>query len=195
MPAAPQRQTMSVSGPKVRIDAGEAMSTVVDHETNERFGLLHEMKVVVHEPFKDAEENKKRGSEKGAGASTRAANDGAAKEAETLTKPTGRKQKINGFDVEEYVPTKVDSRAKRFWVTKEMKDEFALRAALTSGYAGSSDFRPMRSVLAALPGVAVRLEFETAAGWKTTATFVSAEQQEVDPAIFEVPEGYTEMKP
>ena len=109
-------------------------------------------------------------------------------------KPTGRKDKINGYNVAEYTFSNGSLKA-TYWVSSDFPNAKMVIDALAKFQKGGlADMtRGFTPDLSTLPGVPVRTEVEVN-GQKVTTELESAKDEPVDPSEYQVPAGYTEMK-
>ncbi len=167
------RTTMSVSGNMMRTDNGTESSVIIDTKTGSMTTLIHEMKMVMKT---DMEQLK-------AAAAGTPTPEAAKIEPGKLT-ATGKKEKINGYNCEQYLLENMGTTVS-MWIAKDypgydkLKNELAPLAKM-----GSSNVKQPE-----LPGLALKTETESQ-GIKFVTSLVSLKEQKVDPSLFTVPAGY-----
>lgn len=177
--------TVKVSGNMVRTDVSAGISTITDASTGNITTLVHARKAYMVISSASAksmiDQMTKVLQHAGAGAP-----------AQPL--PTGRKDKINGYDAEEYTFNNGMLSA-TYWVSSTFPNADQVKDALTKMSKGTlaSVTRAFAPDLTKLPGVPVRTEMEFG-GQKLLTDLVSATVQPVDPSEFKPPADYTEMK-
>jgi Domain of unknown function (DUF4412) len=107
---------------------------------------------------------------------------------------TGKKDKINGYDAEEYTYTNGNLKAS-YWISANYPDAKAVVSALAQMEKSSlaSMLKGLTPDLTSFNGVPVKTEV-VINGQKITTTLISATEQAVDPSQYQVPAGYTEVK-
>lgn len=107
--------------------------------------------------------------------------------------PTGNKEKINGYDTEEY-KSEFGVIKMSFWIAKDFPGSAAVLAEMKKLEQGSmGGARALIPGADDLPGMPVRTEID-ANGQKTTTTLVSVKEAPIDAKDFDVPSDYKEMK-
>jgi len=107
---------------------------------------------------------------------------------------SGKTDKINGYNASEYTFSNGPLKAS-YWISSDVPNAKGVADALAKFRKGgladmTKAFAPDMSLL---PGVPVKTEVEFN-GQKIETELVSATEQAVDPSVFKVPDGYTEMK-
>lgn len=180
--------TVKVNGNKVRTDISPQVSTITDAATGDTTTLMHAQKTYV--VISAAAAKTMFGQ-----ASKEIQQPGATPSASPAPpKPTGRTDKINGYTATEYTFSNGNVQA-TFWISSDFPNAKEVADALAKFRKGglaniTGAFAPD---LSALPGVPVRTEVNFN-GQKIVTQLVSATDQSVDPAQYQVPAGYTEMK-
>ncbi len=173
--------TLKMKGDKERIDTS-TMSIITDLNTGDAITIMHSTKTFMKMP----------------GATTKAffeqmksANPAASDIPPKLT-ATGRTEKINGYDTEEYLSDAKPDK-KSYWIARDFPgypaihdDMLKLRKAGISALGKGFTQEPED-----FPGMPIRKERETN-GRKTTSTLISAKEEPVDDKEFEVPSDYKE---
>jgi hypothetical protein len=180
--------TMQIKGSKVRVDSNPMATSFIDTETGDMTNLIHPQKMIMRisgAQLKDM-----------AAAVQATAPAQSAPAAEP--KATGRKEKINGHDTEEYTVGTAGGTI-HLWIAKNYPDWKEIVAELARmsqgawakqlGGATGSDYD-----IAKLPGLPLRTEMQQPGGSKTVIRFESIDRKPVEDAAFAVPAGYTEMK-
>ena len=174
-----QKVVMKIKPGKARCDIGAAMSTI--SSGGEMTMLMHEQKAAMKTSFRAmAAKNKQLESA-----------------AAMPLKPTGRKEKINGFETEEYVHENPALKSTtHYWIAKNYADGAELMKLMSELHgpaakqlvAGAGELSPET-----LPGLPVRTEIEsnlTDKPTKTKVTIMSINKGPVDDAAFVVPADY-----
>jgi hypothetical protein len=110
-------------------------------------------------------------------------------------RPTGKKQKISGFDAEEYT-AEVGGMVVRYWIATAFPNAQAVLAPLLKLQETGLDQAMQGRIPNAsdFPGLPIRTE-AALNGQKVVTTVVSVKEQPVNPEEFEPPTGYTEIDP
>jgi len=108
--------------------------------------------------------------------------------------PTGKKDKINGYDAAEYTFSNGNLKV-TYWLCANFPNAKVVTDALSKFEKGglSAMLKGLTPDLSTLPGVPVKTEVD-ANGQKITMELISAKEQDVDPSQYTVPAGYTEVK-
>jgi hypothetical protein len=175
----PQNVTIKLKANKARCDIGTAMSMIADG--GEITMLMHSQKAAMKMPIRAISKNQK---------------DSPANPRPIL-QPTGHKEKISGFDTEEYLHDNSRLKSKtHFWIAKDFPDKAeiikmlnAMQSPMTkqlmhaAGAVSPEDF----------PGLPIRTEIESnlmGKPSKTTVTITSIKKEPVDDSVFAVPGDY-----
>jgi hypothetical protein len=177
------QMTIMVNGDKIRADISPQISTITDARTGQVTTLMHEQKrymVISKGMFEQMANVAMQGSTPPA--------------TQPAPKATGKTDKINGYNAAEYTFS-IGTIKGSYWMSTEFPNAKAVGDALLKFQKGglanlAKSFAPD---LTALPGVPVKtvVEFN---GQTTETDLVSAKEQAVDPAEYQVPAAYTEMK-
>ena len=178
--------TMKIKGDKVRIEATPEVTSIYDGKTGEMVNIMNSQKMVMRMSADQAK-----------AAASMAGNQLAAQGVKTGEKvkvtSTGKKEKINGYDAEEYVAETPAYKAS-YWVAKNypqadsiMKQLQATSSqALNSTGTGMPDFRDF-------PGLPIRTNVSMG-GQQYVTTITAVKMDPLPEAEFSVPAGYQEMK-
>ena len=180
------QMTMKIKGDKVRIEAMPEVTTIYDGKTGEMVNIMNSQKMVM-----------RMSAEQAKAAAAMAGNQLAAQGVKPGEKvnvtPTGKKEKINGHDTEEYVAVTPAYKAS-YWIAKDypQADTIMKQLRSTSSQAwnstgmGMPDFRDF-------PGLPLRTDI-TMGGQNFTTTMTSIKLDPLPDSEFAVPQGYQEMK-
>lgn len=168
------RSTMRVSGDKVRSDNGTENSSIIDTKTGSMTTLMHEAKMVIKVDMEQL---------KAASAGAPTATEDVKIPVSTIT-PTGKKEKIDGYDCEEYIMENSGTKV-GMWITKDYPGYEKLKKELLA----LTKMNPSSVKQPELPGMAIQTEYTTN-GLKFVTKIVSLKEEKVDPSVFEVPAGY-----
>ena len=178
--------TMKIKGDKIRIEATPEVTSIFDGKTGEMVNIMKSQKMVMR---MSADQAKAAASMAG----NQLAAQGIKPGEKPKVTPTGKKEKINGHDTEEYV---VDTPAYKasYWVARNypqvesiMKQLQATSSeALNSTGMGMPDFRDF-------PGLPIRTNVSMG-GQNYTTTITAVKMDPLPDSEFTVPPGYQEMK-
>ena len=169
---------MKIKGDKVRVDAGDMESEIGDVSTNDWITLQHARKIFMKftgkkSDAKDTEAKKPANADGG--------------EPAKIT-DTGKQEKVGDYAAEIY--TAQSSAVKyTFWVARDFPNADAVRSSMNKLHLiqeGGSNVAPD---IKKFDGVLVKLVM-VAHGETVTLTLVSAKEEPVDDAEFQVPTGY-----
>jgi hypothetical protein len=180
-----QNVTIKLKAGKARCDMGTSMSTIATEDGITL--LMHDQKMAMKMP---------------AGLGAAASKKDLAAAAKSELKATGRKEKISGFDTEEYVHENSNLKATtHLWIAKDFPDRAeimkllaALQGPLTkqliqaTGSVATEDY----------PGLPIRSEIESKLLGKdsrTVLTILSLKKEAVDDSAFVVPSDYRSSGP
>ena len=178
--------TMKIKGDKIRIEATPEVTSIFDGKTGEMVNIMKAQKMVMR---MSADQAKAAASMAGGQAASTA---GKPDEKVKVT-PTGKKEKINGHDAEEYVAETPSYRAS-YWVAKNYPQAESIMKQLqaTSSQAwnstgmGMPDFRDF-------PGLPIRTNVSMG-GQNYVTTITGVKLDPLPDSDFTVPAGYQEMK-
>lgn len=176
--------TIKIKGDKARIDASPKLTTIIDSKTGEIVNLMNDHKTVMR-----ISADKMRAAADMIGKfNAKAANGGKGK----LT-PTGKREKVAGYDAEEYVYEMPNFKA-TYWIAPSYPDGAAILKelqSLSSELWQTNSFRlPDYRDFPGLPVKTVVAAGDT----NVTTTLVSVSKAPVDDAQFMVPKDFKEMK-
>lgn len=174
-------------GEKARIDIGDHASSIIDGPAGKVITLMHDQKMVM---TMDA-----RQTQALAALGVRAA--GASGSPAKIT-PTGRKERINGFDTEEFL-FEQEGNTTVLWLARNYpnKENLLKHLAMLQKSEALSFAREINSYgMDKLPGIPVRM-ITKSGGFQTTVNLVSIQEKNLDDSLFTVPAGYKglEMPP
>lgn len=177
-----REMTTKIRGDKVRLEIGPQITTIMNSKTGETLTLLNDQKKFVRI---DAEKAK-------AILGMASKYTGNANEKPKLT-PTGKKEKVNGYDVEEYVSETPSFKAS-YWIASNYPDSAIimkqLQAMTPPGWMGIAkgtlDYRDF-------PGIPLRTR-ATFEGKEIMTTITAIKQDALNEADFSTPEDFQEMK-
>jgi hypothetical protein len=174
-------QTIKIKGDKARSDLAQAVSMITDGATGEMTTLMHTGKTFL----------------KVSAAQTKAMLEQLQKlrpsgEPPKL-QPTGKKEKIGEYECEIFT-TNLGGLTVTYWLAKDFPNYQAVLAQLEKFQAGaiSAMGKGLMPELKDFPGMMMKTEIDIS-GKKTTTTLVSAKEENVDPAVFNIPAGYKEV--
>lgn len=173
------RMTIKADAGKARIDIGKDISSIVDSSTGEVSSLMHAQKIAMQLP-------------KGAMDAVKQQADAAGENERPDIEPTGKTEKINGFNCEEYAGT-FQGLNVSYWVTNDLPNADAVMAQLGK-LAGAAD--PFKGALKGgkdFPGFPIRTVIVSPQAGTSTMTIVSVSEEEIPVSEFEVPRGYKSM--
>jgi hypothetical protein len=184
--------TVQMRGDKVRMDQadeqGPTISTIDDLNSHDEIMLKHKDKTVLKHSGANLKDEleliKKHWGETNA----------------ALMPPvrpvvTGKSEKVGGYDAQIYLWAG-PGVTKILWVAKDYQHFDSLKKYLTrvDQFNETGVGRGLQPDLATLPGMVVKTETDIN-GRKVFLTLVSAKEEPVPPATFEVPSDYTDWKP
>jgi thiol-disulfide isomerase/thioredoxin len=183
--------TMQIKGDKVRTDVPfglmgmGSMSTIADLNTGDMVMLMHKHKAAAKisgAQLKEQMAAVKKQVEKAAVA-------GAAK-----PQATGKTEKVGDYNPEIYTWASTNGTKMTLWVAKDFPNYKQIQEQLKklselSPFGMGKSMGPDENTL---PGMVVKREMESL-GQKITTTLISAKEEPVDLAVFEVPKDYTDM--
>jgi thiol-disulfide isomerase/thioredoxin len=185
--------TMQIKGDKVRTDVPfglmgmGSMSTIADLNTGDTVMLMHKHKAAAKisgAQLKEQMAAVKKQVEKAAVA-------GAAK---PQAQDTGKTEKVGDYNPEIYTWASTNGMKMTLWVAKDFPNYKQIQEQLKklselSPFGMGKSMGPDENTL---PGMVVKREMESL-GQKITTTLISAKEEPVDLAVFEVPKDYTDM--
>ena len=107
--------------------------------------------------------------------------------------PTGRKEKIGDYDCDIFTAT-LGSLTTTYWLAKDFPNFQSLLAQIDKFQSGtiSAMGKGLMPDMKDFPGMTMKTEMDLG-GKKIVTTLVSAKEDNVDPSIFTIPKGYTEV--
>jgi hypothetical protein len=177
--------TMKIKGDKIRIEATPEVTTIFDGKTGDMANIMNSQKMVMRMTADQAK-----------AAAAMAGNQltaGTKPGEKVKVTPTGKKEKINGHDTEEYVVETPQYKAS-YWVAKNYPEGEAIMKQLqatnsqawNSASMGMPDFRDF-------PGLPLRTNVSMG-GQNYTTTITAVKLDPLPDSDFTVPKGYQEMK-
>lgn len=164
-------------GDKMRVDVGKDVSSIIDPSKDQIISLLHSQKVAMVMPMKGIMEM----------AQQMNAAQGIDPNQKPEVKATGRKEKIQGYDTEEYEIIYGNMKMQA-WVTHDLKDALEQMKALSSNQLpGVSQSSVDYDVL---PGFPVRIVMDMGPGGEMTVETKSIKTDPLEDSIFQIPSGY-----
>ena len=178
--------TMKIGEDKVRADVSPQVSTITDIKTGDVTTLMHAQKsylVMTAATTKAMFAKMSKLMEQSDASASPAA-----------PKASGKTDKINGWNAAEYTFSNGMMKAS-YWISSDFPNAKAVTDALAKFRKGGlADMtKAFAPDLSGLPGVPVKTEVEVN-GQKIVTEMVSAKDETVDPSVYQVPTGYSEMK-
>jgi hypothetical protein len=182
-----QQITLKIKEPKVRLDTGEETSAIIDSATGTTTLLIHPNKVYLKISPEQIKQQSKVLKEM--------LGQKVENPADVQLKPTGKKEKINGFDTEEY-STEFNGIQMSISIAKDYPNYQKIVQALYQIQNGPAmdAFRSMSIPPDKYPGLPVRTT-QTIMGQKIVMTLDSAQETDVPEAEFSIPADYKELNP
>jgi hypothetical protein len=179
--------TLKIKGSKVRLDTGEQSSALIDSETGVTTLLIHPNKAFLKISPEQVKEQAK--------ALKEMLGKNPENPADIQLKPTGKKEKINGFDTEEYT-TNFNGVQMSIYVAKQYPNYQKIVDALYRVQNGPAmeAFRSMSIPPEKYPGLPIRAT-QTVMGQTIVMTLDSAQETDVPQAEFAIPADYKELNP
>lgn len=183
--AGTNKVTIKIKGERARIEVNPKSSMIVDAKSGEVITLIPEQKAVMRlSPEKAAAlANKARTLLKDTDTSLQIA----------TPKPTGKKEKINGYEVEEYTAETPKYKA-TYWVAKSYPDYQTIlrQMKLLQNSAFASARKPMPEYYD-FPGLPIRTKIKLQGQEEATTTITSISQGSIPDSEFVVPPDYAEI--
>jgi hypothetical protein len=174
-------QTIRIKGDKARTDLTPSVSMITDGETGEMVTLMHSGKTYLKTPPDQ----------------TKSMMDQLQKfrtnQEPSKLQPTGKKEKVGEYDCDIYT-TNLGAITITYWLAKDYPNYQEVLAQLIKFQAGaiSAMGKGLMPELKDFPGMIMKTEL-LKGGKKVVTTLVSAKEDNVDPGIFAIPKGYTEI--
>jgi Domain of unknown function (DUF4412) len=175
--------TLRLKDDKARVDISGQVSMLTNVATGDSVTINHNARVFMRIPA--AEAQKVRDTAIGLKPDSTAEN--------PTLKPAGRKEKVEGYECEIFTWS-VGELKVTDWIARDYPNFAPILAALArfQGAGLASAARPLMPPLDQFPGMVIRREMNSRAG-KSTTTLVSAKEEPLDAALFEVPKDYKEQ--
>ncbi len=183
-PQGTNRITLKVKGDKVRVEITPQITTILDARTGELTTLLNDQHKVVRISGEKAK----------AMADMAKAMTKESAPADTRPQPTGKKEKINGYETEEYATDGPKYRTS-YWVATDYPDYKNIVQQMSVLQNGA--FAAIRKGLpdfSELPGLPLRTEVNVEGKNQMTSTIESVAATPLADSEFTVPSSYSELK-
>jgi hypothetical protein len=182
-----QQITLKIKDTKVRLDTAEQTSAIIDSQTGATTLLIHPNKAFLKISPEEVKEQTK--------ALQEMLGQKLENPADVELKPTGKQQKINGFDTEEYT-TSFNGIQMSIFIAKQYPNYEKVVGALYQVQNGPAmdAFRSMSIPPDKYPGLPIRTT-QTVVGQKIVMTLDSAQETDVSDADFTIPADYKELNP
>jgi hypothetical protein len=182
-----QQITLKIKESKIRLDDGDSASAVIDSETGLTTLLIHPDKAFLKiSPDQIKEQTKALQGMLGQKLDS---------PADVQLKSTGKQEKINGFDTEEYTTT-FNGIQMSIFIAKQYPDFQKIVRALYQVQNGPAmdAFRSMSIPPDKYPGLPIRTT-QTIMGQKIVMTLDSAQEMDLPDTDFTIPGDYKELNP
>ena len=173
-------QTIKIKGDKARTDMAQQVSMITNGASGEVVTLMHAQKTFL----------------KVSAAQTKAMMEQMQKlkpggEPPKLT-ATGKKEKVGDYECEVFT-TSFGGVGVTYWITKDFPNYPAVLAQMEKLQAGSISAmgKGLMPALKDFPGMQIKTEMDMG-GKKVSTLLISAKEQNVDPASFDIPKDYKE---
>ena len=182
-----QQISLKIKDQKVRLDAGDQTSALIDPGSGTTTLLIHPNKAFLKISPEQIKEQSK--------ALKEMLGQKLENPADVQLKATGKKEQINGFDTEEYT-TEFNGVEMSIFVAKEYPNYQKIVQALYQVQNGPAmeAFRSMSIPPEKYPGLPIRTT-QTIMGQKIVITLDSAQEVEVPQTDFNIPADYKELNP
>ena len=182
-----QQITLEIKDKKVRLDTGEQTSAVIDSESGVTTLLIHANKAFLKISPEEIKEQTK--------ALKEMLGQKLEDPADVQLKATGKQEKINGFDTEEYT-TIFNGIQMSLSIAKQYPNYQKIVGALYQVQNGPAmdAFRSMSIPPDKYPGLPIRTT-QTIMGQKIVMTLDSAQETDLPDADFAIPADYKELNP
>ncbi len=180
--------TMKFKDNKIRTDVSPQVSTITDSASGDVTTLLHTQKSYMNIPASSTKALMAQMQ-----AQMQKQMNGSPAPTPKL-QATGRKDKINGYDAQEYT-CEIGGMKATYWIAPNFPNWSGVLAAMMKFQQGglAAMAKGLMPDIADFSGMPVKTEVDMN-GQKITTTLVSVEEKAVDAKDFEIPVGYTEMK-
>ena len=179
--------TLKIKETKVRLDTGDETSALIDSETGVTTLLIHPNKSFLKISPDEIKQQTK--------ALKQMLGQKLENPADVQLKPTGKKEKINGFDTEEYT-TNFNGVEMSLFIANQYPNYQKIVGALYQVQNGPAmeAFRSISIPPDKYPGLPIRTT-QTIVGQRTVMTVVSAQETDVPEGDFAIPADYKELNP
>jgi hypothetical protein len=179
--------TLKIKESKVRLDTGEETSALVDSGTGLTTLLIHPNKSFLKIGPEEIKQQTK--------ALKYMLGQKLENPADVQLKPTGKKEKINGFDTEEYTTT-FNGVEMSLFIAKQYPNYQKIVEALYQVQNGPAmeAFRSISIPPDKYPGLPIRTT-QTIVGQKIVMTLISAQETDLPDGDFAIPADYKELNP
>ena len=174
-------QTIRIKGDKARTDLAQQVSMITNGANGDIVTLMHAPKTFL----------------KVTAAQTKAMMEQLQKLAPSAAGPklvpTGKKEKIGNYDCEIFTST-LGGISVTYWIAKDFPNYPAVLEQMAKLQAGaiSAMGKGVMPELKDFPGMQIKTEMDIG-GKKISTVLVSAKEENVDPASFEIPKDYKEV--
>ena len=174
-------QTIKIKGDKARTDLAQQVSMITDGASGDIVTLMHAPKTFL----------------KVTAAQTKAMLEQLKKLAPSAEPPkltaTGKKEKVGTYDCEIFT-TNLGAVSVTYWISKDFPNYQAVLEQMGKLQASaiSAMGKGMMPELKDFPGMQIKTEMDLG-GKKVSTVLVSAKEESVDPASFEIPKDYKEV--
>ena len=183
--AGTNKVTIKIKGERARVDASPKSSMIVDTKSGEVITLVPEQKAVMRLTAERAKEMGNRARQ------IAKVNDSSLEIA--TPKPTGKKEKINGYETEEYFAETPKYKAS-YWVAKSYPDyQSILRQLKLLQDKAFAPVRRRQPDYYDFPGLPIRTKMKEEKE-EATITITSTSQAPIPDSEFAVPADYAEVK-
>jgi len=174
-------QTIKIKGDKARTDLAQQVSMITDGASGNIVTLMHAQKTFLKVPAVQTKAMMEQMRKLQPGA-----------EPPKLT-ATGKTEKVGGYDCEIFT-SNLGAVSVTYWITKDFPNYKAVLEQMEKLQAGSISAmgQGMLPALKDFPGMQIKTEMEIG-GKKVSTLLVSAKEENVDPASFEIPKDYKEV--
>ena len=179
--------TLKIKETKVRLDTGDETSALIDSETGVTILLIHPNKSFLKISPDEIKQQTK--------ALKQMLGQKLENPADVQLKPTGKKEKINGFDTEEYT-TNFNGVEMSLFIANQYPNYQKIVGALYQVQNGPAmeAFRSISIPPDKYPGLPIRTT-QTIIGQKIVMTLVSAQEMDLPDGDFAIPADYKELNP
>jgi hypothetical protein len=177
--------TMKFKGDKMRADVSPQITTITDTVGGDITTIMHAEKRYMKIPASQTKALLQQVQKSQPGSSPSAA---------PKLQPTGKKEKIGGYDAEQFT-CQVAGMKVDYWIAKDFPNYAAVLAQMEKMQQGgfSAMTRGMAPSPADFHGMPIRTEMEMG-GKKISTTVVSVKDEPIDDKEFTIPAGYTAME-